>query len=144
MSPNKRQQVWRHGGRRSCIKENIVRRLRLSFLKTENRLEELYGADGTPINIFDFLETNEAKINFSRKGVFLNNLFAAEICDNSEASVETISSLIIPSLSEALIRTKISDHYKWQTSIIEPAVNLSNKRIAPARCIVSPKSAMVM
>ena len=91
----------------------------------------------------DFLGTYEAKIDFSRKCVIFNNLVAAEICNNSKASGETVKSLIIPLLSEALIRTKISDHYRWQTSIIEPAVNLSNKRIALARCIVSPKSSTV-
>ena len=43
-----------------------------------------------------------------------------------------------------MIKVKIGDHYKWQTSIIEPVANLSNKRLAMARCIVSPKSNVVV
>ena len=58
--------------------------------------------------------------------------------------MRTICSLVIPPLSESLVKVKIDDHYRWQTSIIEPIANLSSKRLALARCIVSPKSPTVL
>ena len=52
--------------------------------------------------------------------------------------------MVIPPVSEKVNKVEIGDHYKWQTSIIEPVADLSNKRLAMARCIVSPKSNVVM
>ena len=37
------------GSRRPCIRENVVRRLRLPVQKNENGLDELYSADGSLI-----------------------------------------------------------------------------------------------
>ena len=88
----------------------------------------------------DFMQDHQVQMDYASNTVIFNNLESAQMCDEPKTTVETVCSVVIPPLSEKVIKVKIGDHYKWQTSIIEPVANLSNRRLAMARCIVSPKS----
>ena len=90
------------------------------------------------------MQDHQVQMDYASNTVIFNNLKSTQMCDEPKTTVETVCSVVISQVSEKVINVKIGDHYKWQTSIIEPGANLSNKRSAMARCIVSPKSNVVM
>ena len=95
----------------------------------------------------DFLQENHATIDTNRSLVtFYDELvvtpFARKRQSNTACVRNAISTTVLPQ-SEVLLRARIDNHYKLQTSIIEPSDGLNDRKLAMARCIVSPKSYFV-
>ena len=92
----------------------------------------------------DFLTENHAVIDTSHGIVsFHDDLVATKFVKtvkNSSFFVRMTNSVTIPPMTEALIQVTIDSNYRLQTSIIEPLDELTNRKVALARCVVSPKT----
>ena len=93
----------------------------------------------------DFMTSNKVKLDFDSNSVtFGDDLVEKLNYKIPEAHVRTIASVVIPPFTEAIVNARVDEHYKPQTSNIEPIHNLCAKRLALARCVVSPTSNRVV
>ena len=93
----------------------------------------------------DFMTSNKVKHDFYSNSVtFEDDLVATLDYKIPEAHVRTIASVVIPPFTEAIVRARVDEYYRPQTSIIEPVHNLFAKRLALARCVVSPTNDKVI
>ena len=55
------------------------------------------------------------------------------------AYVSALTTVVVPPMSEMLIKLKINQNYKPQQSLLTPLDNLHSKNIAMAKCLISPR-----
>ena len=92
----------------------------------------------------DVLKEHGATIDMINGIVYFgDHLVATPFSSGIEDYITTTKTAVILPFSEAIIAAKIDNKYKLQTSIIERLPNLHLKRIALARCVVSPKNCLV-
>ena len=87
----------------------------------------------------DMLTEHKAMIDAGRRCVYFGDfLVAAPLCDAPSARISTLKIMVVPPFSEVLVLARIDSNYKLQTSLVEPISELHHKRLALARCVVSP------